>query len=98
MQQESQFYKFPKTPHLVGSSTVDDDQILSKADLKAFASNCYVVIQEKVDGTLILYPHAPRVNCFSLISGANVGVHFDREWEPVIQKRGGIIGSGEKPQ
>lgn len=31
-------------------------------------------------------------------SGANVGVHFDREWEPIIQKRGGIIGFGEKPQ
>lgn len=50
MQQASHFFKFPKTPHLAGSSTVDDDQIISKSDLKAFAANSYVVIQEKVDG------------------------------------------------
>ncbi len=50
MQKDPAFYKFPKTPHLVGSSTVDDDQILSKSDLKALAGGTHVIVQEKVDG------------------------------------------------
>lgn len=53
-QQEQKFYKFPKTPHLAGSSTVDDDQILSKAEVRAFASNSHVVIQEKIDGNFMM--------------------------------------------
>jgi len=32
------------------------------------------------------------------VDGANVSVHFTSEWEPVIQKRSGIIGTGEKSQ
>lgn len=32
------------------------------------------------------------------VDGANVSVHFEQEWEPIIQKRSGLIGTGEKTQ
>lgn len=75
-----QFIPFPKTPHLMGSAVVDDDQTLSAADFAKWFSNANrLVIQEKVDG-------------------ANVSVHFEQEWVPVMQKRSGLIESAEKQQ
>jgi hypothetical protein len=75
-QQDQKFYKFPKTPHLAGSSTVDDDQILSKTELRAFASNSHVVIQEKVDGNfdkrfLCFSAHASFMFCASSTTRKN---------------------------
>jgi len=84
MEQEKgpKFYKFPKTIHLGGSSVVDEDETMSKGELKTLVnmkSKIRMVIQEKVDG-------------------ANVSVHFEQEWTPIPQKRSGIIQSKEKPQ
>jgi len=80
---DPQFYKFPKTPHVAGSSTVDDDEVLPASQLSSagttFPGAERVVIQEKVDG-------------------ANVGVHFEEQWSPLIQKRGGLVATNEKPQ
>jgi len=79
---EENFYKFPKTPHLYGSDVVDDDQIISLAQLKnAFGTSkeLKLVIQEKVDGS-------------------NVSVHFVEEWNPIVQKRNGILKNNEKDQ
>ena len=81
----TKFFKFPRTEHLSGSTVVDDDvsipasQFLKPLQLNP---NLRLVVQEKVDG-------------------ANVGVHFDysvSEWEPLMQKRGGLIETSEKPQ
>lgn len=84
--EKEQFYKFPKTPHVTGSSVVDEDQVMSLNDIKILLNGLSkngqqikLLLQEKVDG-------------------ANVSVHFEREWEPIMQKRSGIIGSSEKPQ
>lgn len=30
------------------------------------------------------------------VDGANVSVHFEQEWEPVLQKRSGVIAQGER--
>jgi hypothetical protein len=32
------------------------------------------------------------------VDGANVSIHFKSEWDPIIQKRSGVIGQGEKAQ
>jgi hypothetical protein len=32
------------------------------------------------------------------VDGSNVSVYFTSEWEPVIQKRSGLVGQGERPQ
>ena len=32
------------------------------------------------------------------VDGANVSVHFEQEWQPICQKRSGIINTGERPQ
>lgn len=32
------------------------------------------------------------------VDGANVSVHFEYEWTPIIQKRSGLIGNSEKQQ
>jgi hypothetical protein len=80
------FYAFPKTPHLTGSSVVDDDAIQSYQSLLDLVKlqdsnlNTRVLIQEKIDGT-------------------NVSIHFEQDWIPICQKRAGIIeSSGEKEQ
>jgi len=77
------FFKFPKTPHIAGSSVVDDDEVLSDLEVTNLLTKttgiASVVIQEKVDG-------------------ANVSVHFEQEWQPILQKRSGVIGQGEKAQ
>jgi len=72
-----------RTPHVAGSATVDDDEVLPASQLatagSSFKGATRVVIQEKVDG-------------------ANVGIHFEEQWSPIVQKRGGIVGASEKPQ
>jgi hypothetical protein len=35
---EETFYKFPKTPHISGSSTVDDDEVLSDLEVHYFSN------------------------------------------------------------
>lgn len=48
---ENVFYKFPKTPHIGGSSVVDDDESITPTQLKAlFSKGKRIIIQEKVDG------------------------------------------------
>jgi hypothetical protein len=32
------------------------------------------------------------------VDGANVSIHFEEEWQPILQKRSGVIGQGEKAQ
>lgn len=32
------------------------------------------------------------------VDGANVGVHFEEQWQPICQKRGGVLAAHEKPQ
>ncbi len=35
---------------------------------------------------------------FKKVDGANVGVHFEEEWNPIIQKRSGVLETSEKDQ
>lgn len=32
------------------------------------------------------------------VDGANVGIHFEQEWEPIMQKRSDLLQTKEKPQ
>lgn len=32
------------------------------------------------------------------MDGANVGIHFEEEWEPIMQKRSDLIQTKEKSQ
>eukprot|EP00727_Mastigamoeba_balamuthi_P003576 m51a1_g13215 hypothetical protein (242) ;mRNA; r:117-1168 len=82
------FYKFPRTPHFAGSTVDgDDDQVLTSAQVAAALSSWQarrlrVVVQEKIDG-------------------ANVGLHYDPDspaWQPLCQKRSGVLGQHERPQ
>jgi hypothetical protein len=46
----AQFYKFPRTPHLVWSAVVDDDRSISRAEFDKISRKCEIVIQEEIDG------------------------------------------------
>ena len=80
----SEFFAFPRTPHMAGSAVVDDDQVVDENALRylladdAGEDGMAIVVQEKMDGT-------------------NVSLYFEDEWCPVLQKRSGIITSGTPP-
>jgi hypothetical protein len=46
-------YQFPRTPHLSGSSVVDDDRTMPTEQAAELCRTCEVVLQEKLDGTLV---------------------------------------------
>eukprot|EP01128_Nolandella_sp_AFSM9_P012497 TRINITY_DN9338_c0_g1_i1.p1 TRINITY_DN9338_c0_g1~~TRINITY_DN9338_c0_g1_i1.p1 ORF type:complete len:240 (+),score=23.11 TRINITY_DN9338_c0_g1_i1:27-722(+) len=78
----AQFYSFPRTAHIEGSETVDDDRVLKGPDFRSYLlgdPTANIIAQEKMDGT-------------------NVSVHFETEWTPCLQKRSGVISSGDQPQ
>ena len=79
---EPQFIKFPKTPHLQGSAVVDDDQICGLQFLTA---------APKMKGF-------DRICIQEKVDGTNVSVHFEADWVPTVQKRSGLVGTGERPQ
>ena len=76
------FYAFPKTPHILGSaqSHLTDDK-----DEEISLNDLKKMATKAV-----------RLVLQEKVDGANVSVHFEREWEPVLQKRSGIIGQGER--
>lgn len=76
------FYPFPKTPHLSGStqSHQSDDK-----DEEVSLSQLTKMAHK-----------ASRLILQEKVDGANVSVHFEREWEPILQKRSGVIGQGER--
>ena len=45
------FIKYPRTPHIAGSSGTDDDKHLGETATKAFISDPSLIVEEKVDGT-----------------------------------------------
>lgn len=45
------FIKYPRTPHLSGSSGTDDDKHLGAADSEVILSDDSLIVEEKVDGT-----------------------------------------------
>jgi hypothetical protein len=71
-----------QTPHLEGSHTVDDDAIVSMQQL----------------GAALKSKDARQIVVQEKVDGANVSVHFEEEWNPIIQKRSDIIATGEKEQ
>jgi hypothetical protein len=47
----SEFVKYPRTPHLFGSTGTDDDKHLSQAESRRFLADPSLIVEEKVDGT-----------------------------------------------
>lgn len=45
------FTKYPRTPHLFGSTGTDDDRHLNEASSNAFLNDASLIIEEKLDGT-----------------------------------------------
>lgn len=45
------FIKYPRTPHLFGSSGTDDDKHLCEAESKRFIADPSLIVEEKIDGT-----------------------------------------------
>lgn len=45
------FVKYPRTPHLFGSSGTDDDKHLSQAESTRFLADVSLIVEEKLDGT-----------------------------------------------
>jgi len=45
------FVKYPRTPHLFGSTGTDDDRHLSRKESEAFIRDPSLVVEEKLDGT-----------------------------------------------
>jgi len=76
------FFKFPKTPHMSGSEVVDDDEVVS---------------DQQFDSILRL-GKIRRVIVQEKVDGTNISVHFLEEWTPILQKRSGLIGQGERQQ
>lgn len=75
------FYPFPRTPHLHGSVQNPN----SDKD------------EEVSHSDLLKMAHkGSRLVLQEKVDGANVSVHFEQEWDPVLQKRSGIIAQGER--
>jgi hypothetical protein len=47
------FTKYPRTPHLFGSSGTDDDKHLGPEESQDFIADRSLIIEEKLDGTNI---------------------------------------------
>lgn len=45
------FVKYPRTPHLFGSTGTDDDRHLSRRESQAFIRDPSLIVEEKLDGT-----------------------------------------------
>jgi len=45
------FVKYPRTPHLFGSTGTDDDKHLGRKESEAFVSDPSLIVEEKLDGT-----------------------------------------------
>ena len=45
------FTKYPRTPHLFGSTGTDDDKHLSEAESLRFVADESLIVEEKIDGT-----------------------------------------------
>ncbi len=45
------FIKYPRTPHLFGSTGTDDDKHLSEAESNKFSADESLIVEEKIDGT-----------------------------------------------
>lgn len=45
------FVKYPRTPHLFGSSGTDDDRHLGERETEKFLADPSLIVEEKVDGT-----------------------------------------------
>jgi len=80
--EENNFFKFPKTPHMAGSAVVDEDESLSELEFN----------------NLIKLSNITNIIVQEKIDGTNVSVHFQEEWQPILQKRSGLILQGERHQ
>lgn len=47
------FFKYPRTPHLFGSTGTDDDKHLGPDESGAFIADPSLIVEEKIDGTNI---------------------------------------------
>jgi hypothetical protein len=45
------FVKYPRTPHLFGSTGTEDDRRLGPAESAAFIADPSLIVEEKLDGT-----------------------------------------------
>ena len=45
------FTKYPRTPHLFGSTGTDDDKHLGEVESKRFVADESLIVEEKIDGT-----------------------------------------------
>jgi hypothetical protein len=45
------FIKYPRTPHLFGSTGTDDDKHLGREESEAFIAESSLIVEEKLDGT-----------------------------------------------
>jgi hypothetical protein len=45
------FVKYPRTPHLFGSTGTDDDKHLGRKESEAFIADQSLIVEEKLDGT-----------------------------------------------
>ena len=46
-----EFIKYPRTPHLFGSTGTDDDKHLGEAESNRFIADESLIVEEKLDGT-----------------------------------------------
>ena len=46
-----EFVKYPRTPHLFGSTGTDDDKHLDEAESRRFLADPSLIVEEKLDGT-----------------------------------------------
>ena len=57
------FLKYPRTPHLFGSTGTDDDKHLGEAESNRFLADESLIVEEKIDGTNV----GCCLSCFKLL-------------------------------
>lgn len=54
------FVKYPRTPHLFGSTGTDDDRHLGRRESEAFLKDPSLIVEEKLDGTNVGIHFTPQ--------------------------------------
>jgi RNA ligase len=81
-----EFVKYPRTPHLFGSTGTDDDKHLDEAESKRFVADESLIVEEKLDGTNVGIHFTPAgdmvLQCRGHLIGDGMHPQYDlfKQW------------------
>lgn len=83
------FVKYPRTPHLFGSTGTDDDKHLDEASSQRFVADRSLIVEEKLDGTNVGIHFTPasemRLQCRGHLITEGMHPQYDlfKQWAAV---------------